>query len=150
MKKIIISTDGACKGNPGIGGWGAVISYENNFIKICGGENNTTNNKMELTAAIKALEYVSQLQQNDIIRVDFITDSNYLKDGITKWKYNWEKNGWKTASGASVKNKELWIRIIQLSSSININWIWQKSHIGHELNELADQLANEGIKKIME
>ena len=104
---------------------------------------------MELTAALKALEYIESLNITPTDSIDFITDSTYLKDGITKWRYNWEKNGWKTASGGEVKNKELWIKIIKSINNFSINWIWQKSHIGHKLNEMADKLANEGIKKIL-
>ena len=138
---IKIYTDGACSGNPGIGGWGVVI-LENNkdAILLNGGNNNTTNNRMELQAAIEALKYFKD--QQDIM---LVTDSKYVKDGIQSWIQNWKKNGWKTASKKPVKNKELWQELDSLVNSFNIEWEWVKGHSGHPGNERADQLANEAI-----
>ncbi len=141
LEKILnIYTDGACKGNPGIGGWGAILKYGNTEKEIKGFSKKTTNNIMELTAVIKALENLSR-SCNIIIT----TDSNYVKNGITDWINNWKKNGWKTAKKQPVKNKDLWVSLDKLVAKHNITWKWIKGHSGHPENERADQLANEAI-----
>ena len=139
---INIYTDGACSGNPGIGGWGVVILYNGEQIQLNGGEQNTTNNKMELTAAIKALEYF--VQREDLI---IHTDSKYVKDGIESWIINWKRNGWKTAAKKPVKNKEMWIALDDLMKKHNINWEWVKGHAGNKHNEKADYLARRYIEE---
>ena len=139
---ITIYTDGACSGNPGRGGWGAVI-IENNDIKVLnGGENNTTNNRMELTAAINALKYFKTFKN-----IKLITDSKYVKDGIQSWIQNWKKNGWKTSSKKPVKNKDLWIELDEMIEKHNITWEWVKGHTGNKYNEKADYLARQYIEK---
>ena len=140
---ITIYTDGACSGNPGIGGWGVVI-LENNKedIFLNGGNDNTTNNRMELTAAIEALKYFADSQT-----IRLITDSKYVKDGIQSWIQNWKKNGWKTAAKKPVKNKELWIELDQLISRHTISWEWVKGHDGNVHNEKADYLARRYIEE---
>jgi len=140
---ITIYTDGACSGNPGIGGWGAVI-LENNKedIFLNGGNDNTTNNQMELTAAIEALRYFEDRQT-----ITLITDSKYVKDGIQSWIQNWKKNGWKTAVKKPVKNKELWVELDQLISRHTISWEWVKGHAGNTHNEKADYLARRYIEE---
>ena len=140
MNRIEIFTDGACRGNPGKGGWGAFIRSNGKEESIYGGENDTTNNIMELTAAIKALEY---LPKNS--RVVLTTDSKYVVQGITEWIENWKSRGWKTAAKKPVLNKELWQRLDHLTSLHSIEWQWVKGHSGHRENEIADQLANTGI-----
>ena len=139
---INIYTDGACSGNPGIGGWGVVILNNGKEIQLNGGANNTTNNKMELTAAIKALEYFEQ--RKDLI---IYTDSKYVKDGIESWIINWKQNGWKTSTKKPVKNKEMWIALDDLIKKHNINWKWVKGHAGHKYNEKADYLARRFIEE---
>ena len=140
---ITIYTDGACSGNPGRGGWGAVI-IENNDIKVLnGGENNTTNNRMELTAAINALKYFKTFKN-----IKLITDSKYVKDGIQSWIQNWKKNGWKTSSKKPVKNKDLWIELDEMIEKHNITWEWVKGHTGNKYNEKADYLARRYIEGI--
>ena len=140
---ITIYTDGACSGNPGIGGWGVVI-LENNKkdIFLNGGNDNTTNNRMELSAAIEALKYFEDKQT-----ITLITDSKYVKDGIQSWIQNWKKNGWKTAAKKPVKNKELWIELDQLISRHTISWEWVKGHDGNVHNEKADYLARRYIEE---
>ena len=140
MSNIKIYTDGACRGNPGQGGWGVLIISESEEKKLYGGEQRTTNNRMELMAAIKALE-ASSIK----INIDLYTDSKYVMDGINSWVQNWKKNGWKTAAKKPVKNSELWIRLDELNLSHNVNWHWVKGHSGDEGNEKADELANLGI-----
>jgi len=135
-----IYTDGACKGNPGIGGWGAILKYRNTIKEIKGFSKETTNNIMELTAVIKALESL-----NRTCKIIITTDSNYVKDGITDWIKNWKSNGWKTAKKQPVKNKELWVTLDNLVSEHDITWKWIKGHSGHPENERADELANEAI-----
>ena len=134
---ITIYTDGACSGNPGIGGWGVVI-LENNKddIFLNGGNNYTTNNKMELTAAIEALKYFKDKQN-----ITIFTDSKYVKDGIQSWIQNWKKNGWKTANKQEVKNKELWTELDLLNNEFEINWNWVKAHSTDQLNNEVDLLA---------
>tara|TARA_Y100001935_G_scaffold86381_1_gene71696 strand:+ start:2174 stop:2614 length:441 start_codon:yes stop_codon:yes gene_type:complete len=138
--KVYIFTDGACRGNPGEGGWGAILQSDNHEKEINGYSENTTNNIMELTAVIKSLQALKKTC--DVI---LTTDSKYVKNGITTWIHNWKKNGWKTASKKSVKNKELWILLDEECRKHKITWEWIKGHSGHELNERADLLANLAI-----
>ncbi|MEX2962101.1 ribonuclease HI [Microbulbifer sp. TYP-18] len=143
MKQVTIFTDGACRGNPGPGGWGVLLKYEDTEREIYGGESYTTNNRMELLAAIEALDALKQR-----CRVDLHTDSQYLRQGITSWIHNWKKNGWKTASKKSVKNADLWQRLDQSVAGHDVHWHWVKGHSGHPGNERADQLANRGIEEL--
>jgi len=140
--KYIIYTDGACSGNPGPGGWAAIIlDEEKNQINISGKEKSTTNNRMELMASIMALKKVKRSSE-----IVVYTDSTYLKNGITLWIKNWKKNGWKNANKKSVKNKDLWILLNKISEKHSINWKWVKAHAGNTYNDLADKLATEAIK----
>jgi ribonuclease HI len=140
--KYIIYTDGACSGNPGPGGWAAIIlDEEKNQINISGKEKSTTNNRMELMASIMALKKVKRSSE-----IVVYTDSTYLKNGITLWIKNWKKNGWKNANKKSVKNKDLWILLNKISEKRSINWKWVKAHAGNTYNDLADKLATEAIK----
>ncbi len=139
--KVIIHTDGACSGNPGPGGWGVVLQYNSHLKKLKGGERETTNNRMELTATIKAL---NELKHS--CNVELYTDSKYVKDGLNKWLDNWKKNGWKTANKKPVKNADLWRELDKAVKRHNINWHWVKGHDGNEMNELADKLANEAME----
>jgi ribonuclease HI len=143
VKTVEAFTDGACSGNPGPGGWGALLRYDGNERELCGGEEETTNNRMELLAAIEAL---SALKQPCHVRLT--TDSTYVKDGITKWLENWKRNGWKTAAKKPVKNQDLWIRLDEQSSRHRIEWCWVKGHSGHPGNERADTLANRGLDRL--
>lgn len=140
MKKVEIFTDGACKGNPGPGGWGALLRYGQTEKSLYGGEPATTNNRMELTAAIEALRAL-----RDPCAVDLTTDSQYVRLGITQWLANWKRNGWKTAAKAPVKNDDLWRALDELAQKHQVSWHWIKGHSGHRENEIADQLANKGI-----
>ena len=140
---ISIFTDGACRGNPGPGGWGVLILLEGEEISLYGGENSTTNNQMEMMAAIKALEYFREKKS-----IELVTDSNYLKDGIEKWIHGWKKNGWKTSAKKPVKNQELWMKIDALNHFHEVQWKWVKGHSGHRENEIADLLANKGIDEL--
>ncbi len=146
MKKVNIYTDGSCSGNPGPGGWGAVLIYNNIEKELHGGETHTTNNRMEMLAAIKAIE---SLKEPCI--VDLYTDSSYLKNGVTLWIKNWQEKNWKTASKKAVKNVDLWQKLVSLTNSHKITWNWVKSHNGDKYNEMADALAvsarDEVIKK---
>ena len=142
---IKIYTDGACMGNPGPGGWAAVLLIENEKKELFGGEKLTTNNRMELTAAIKSLEYCDSQEgkQLSLKEIKIYTDSIYLKEGITSWINNWEKNNWKTADKKNVKNVDLWKKLKDLVKSKQIEWRWIKSHSGDTMNDLADKLAKE-------
>ena len=142
--KIVIYTDGACKGNPGPGGWGAYIIHGSDEIELFDGNPNTTNNQMEMQAAIEALKYLKEENQP----IDLYTDSNYLRQGITEWIFNWKKNNWRTASKKPVANKDLWIEISDLSSVMAVNWHWVKGHDGDPGNERADYLANRGVDNV--
>ena len=140
---IKIYTDGACIGNPGPGGWAAVILHENLKKEIFGGEKLTTNNRMELTAAIKALEYCNEQEreQPSLKKIKIYTDSIYLKEGITVWINSWEKNNWKTADKKNVKNVDLWKKLKELTRSNPLEWNWVKGHSEDPMNDLADKLA---------
>ena len=142
-KKVDIYTDGACSGNPGPGGWGVLIEIDNENIQLSGGNKETTNNRMELMAAIKALEEIDKDYE-----ITLYTDSNYVKDGITSWISNWKKNNWKTASKKDVKNKELWVRLDEAIKDKNISWVWVKGHAGNAGNEQADYLARSALEKL--
>ena len=144
MKDVIIYTDGACRGNPGPGGWGALIKFDIVQKEIFGGQNNTTNNQMELSAAIEGLSTLKEP-----CSVELFTDSRYVMDGITQWIQNWKKNNWKTSSKKEVKNKELWQKLDQLMSYHQVKWNWVKGHSGDPGNETADLLANKGIDSIL-
>ena len=143
MKAIEVFTDGACRGNPGPGGWGVLLIIDGKESSLFGGEKDTTNNKMELTAAIKALEVFKQES-----KLSLTTDSTYVKDGITKWLDNWKVKNWVTASKKPVKNKDLWIKLDQLNARHKVSWKWVKAHVGHRENEIADMLANKGIDEL--
>ena len=143
MKTVNIYTDGACRGNPGSGGWGVLIEYENITNEYFGGEIDTTNNKMELRAAIEGLKVLKEP-----CKVNLTTDSKYVMDGITEWIKNWKKNNWKNAAKKDVKNKDLWIELDHLVTKHEIKWNWVRGHSGHEKNEIADALANKGIESI--
>jgi ribonuclease HI len=137
---VEIYSDGACRGNPGPGGWGAILRFNGAEKELFGGEAATTNNKMELTAVIRALEALKGPS-----RVRVYTDSQYVQKGIKEWIHGWKRNGWKTAAREPVKNKELWIELDALRSKHDIEWHWVKGHAGHPENERADALANKGI-----
>ena len=143
MKTVNIYTDGACRGNPGVGGWGALIEYENHNKEIFGGEKLTTNNQMELMAAIQGLKALSEQYI-----VNLTTDSKYVMDGINSWIKNWKRNNWKNSQKQNVKNKDLWIQLDKLNEQHDVKWHWVKGHSGHPQNELADQLANKGIDSL--
>ncbi len=140
---IFIYTDGACKGNPGRGGWGALMIYNNTQKEFFGGEKETTNNRMEMTAAIKGLSQLTRPCQ-----VVLTTDSQYLRKGITEWIINWKKRDWKTAAKKPVKNVDLWKQLDELVSQHDVTWKWVKGHSGHPENEKADELANKGIDSL--
>lgn len=142
MKKITIYTDGACLGNPGPGGWGAVLIYNTHEKTIQGGENETTNNRMELMAAIQSLA-----QLNEACEVALYTDSKYVKQGMTEWLINWKKRNWKTASNKPVKNVDLWQALDKEVSRHRVSWYWVKGHAGDKYNEMADKLARDGVPK---
>ena len=138
-KTIEVYTDGACRGNPGPGGWGALLRYNGTEKEIWGGEADTTNNRMELTAAIRALEALNQPCD-----VDLYTDSTYVRDGITRWLANWKRRGWRTANKKPVKNQDLWQKLDAAAARHTVRWHWVEGHAGHEDNERADDLANRG------
>ena len=138
---VEIFTDGACSGNPGPGGWGAILRFGATEKELSGGEALTTNNRMELLAAISALEALKRR-----CTVVIHTDSQYLRDGVTKWLHGWKRNGWKTADKKQVKNQDLWMRLDALLKSHEIDWRWVKGHAGHPENERADELARMGLK----
>ena len=140
--QVVIYTDGACSGNPGPGGWGAVLIAKGREKEICGGEPATTNNRMELMAAIQALEVLTKP-----CKVELHTDSQYVRTGITEWLPGWKARGWRTAAKAPVKNDDLWKRLDQARLRHEVDWRWVKGHAGHELNERADALARKGLEE---
>ena len=143
MKQLEIFTDGACKGNPGPGGWGAVIRYGKHEKEISGGDPDTTNNRMELSATIQALKILIEPCE-----VKLHTDSRYVIDGITKWIHGWQRNGWKNASKQPVSNIDLWHDLIEATARHQVEWIWVKGHNGHPENERADRLASDAAEAI--
>lgn len=136
-------TDGACRGNPGPGGWGALLRFNDHEKRLCGGEKETTNNRMELMAVIQALESLKR-----DCKVKVTSDSQYVLKGINEWMDNWKKRGWKTAAKKPVKNVDLWQRLDEAQQSHEIEWVWVKGHNGHIENEIADELANQGIDQL--
>ena len=142
--KVTVFTDGACRGNPGPGGWGAILIAGRHEKEICGGEPSTTNNRMELMAAIQALEALTKP-----CKVELHTDSTYVMKGISEWIHNWKKRGWKTADKKPVKNEDLWRRLDQARLRHEVDWRWVKGHAGHEFNEHADALAGRGLKEAL-
>ncbi|UDL93058.1 MULTISPECIES: ribonuclease HI [Lichenihabitans] len=138
--KVTVWTDGACSGNPGPGGWGAILKFGDTEKELCGGDPATTNNRMELMAAIAALEALSRPCD-----IDVHTDSQYLRGGVTGWINGWKRNGWKTADRKPVKNVELWQRLDAATTPHTIAWHWVKGHAGHDMNERADELARRGM-----
>tara|TARA_R100001143_G_scaffold23493_1_gene24294 strand:+ start:500 stop:943 length:444 start_codon:yes stop_codon:yes gene_type:complete len=140
LKQVDIFTDGACRGNPGPGGWGAVLRYGDKEKELFGGEPHTTNNRMELMAAIQALEALK-----DPCEVNLTTDSQYVRKGITEWLVNWKKRNWQTAAKKPVVNKDLWQRLEAAAERHQVKWHWVRGHSGHSENERADRLANRGI-----
>jgi ribonuclease HI len=143
-ERVAIWTDGACSGNPGPGGWGAILVYGANSKELSGGDAATTNNRMELMAAIQALEALTRPCD-----IDLYTDSAYLKGGITSWLAGWKRNGWKTADRKPVKNVELWQRLEEAASPHHIQWHWVKGHANDEMNERADELARQGMRPFL-
>jgi len=141
--QVELFTDGACKGNPGRGGWGALLRYGDAEKELFGGEQDTTNNRMELMAVIRGLEVL-----NRSTAVTVTTDSKYVKNGITEWIHNWKRNGWKTAAKKPVKNEDLWRELDDMVAKHQVTWQWVKGHAGHEENERADALANRGIEEL--
>jgi ribonuclease HI len=144
MSRLIIHTDGACSGNPGPGGWGAILRDGDRITEMKGGEAATTNNRMELLAAISALEALP-----DGTAAELHTDSQYLRDGITRWMNNWKKNGWRTSDKKPVKNIDLWKRLETAAERHQVTWHWVRGHVGHDENERADELAREGMEPFL-
>lgn len=142
--RVKVFTDGACRGNPGPGGWGAILYYGDHEKELYGGEAETTNNRMELMAAIQALETLKR-----DCEVDLTTDSQYVRKGITEWMTNWKRNGWRTANKKPVKNADLWKRLDLATQEHKVTWHWVKGHSGHPENERADELANRGTDEVM-
>ncbi len=143
--KVHITTDGACKGNPGPGGWAAILEWNGTEKTLSGSELHTTNNRMEMTAALKALEALKRPAE-----VTLVTDSRYLMDGITQWIHGWKRNGWRNAQKHPVKNADLWQALDLAAARHRIRWEWVKGHNGHPMNERADALANEAIAALLE
>lgn len=143
MVKVQIFTDGACRGNPGLGGWAAILRNSDGREKeISGSEKNTTNNRMEMRAAIEALKALTQ-----DCEVDIMTDSEYLRKGITEWVHQWQARGWRTSQKKPVKNKDLWVALLEAEKRHSVRWHWVKGHSGHPENERADELANQAIDR---
>lgn len=143
MKRVELFTDGACRGNPGPGGWGVLLRFNDREKTLYGGERDTTNNRMELTAAIEGLKAL-----REPCSVVLTTDSEYVRKGITEWLPNWKARGWKTAARKPVKNADLWRRLEEQAARHRVEWHWVKGHSGHRENEIADQLANRGIDQL--
>jgi ribonuclease HI len=143
MPEVVIYTDGACSGNPGPGGWGVVLRWNGTEKELHGGDPQTTNNRMELIAAIQALEALNRPSQ-----VQLHTDSTYLLNGITKWIAAWQRNGWRTSARKPVKNEDLWRRLVEAMNGHEVSWLWVKGHAGEEGNERADALARLGIEEV--
>jgi len=148
MEKISIYTDGACKGNPGVGGFGALIIINDKEVELCGANAHTTNQRMELTAAIEAINYVAANGNSDI-NILLYSDSKYLIQGITQWIISWKKNGWKNSAKKAVVNQDLWQQLDILNNKFNISWQWVKGHANNTGNIKADQLANLGINNFL-
>jgi len=144
MEKIVIYTDGGCRGNPGVGGWGVWLRYGDHDKKLKGGEKDTTNNRMELTAAIKALEAI----KSSTIDIDLYTDSKYVMSGINEWIKGWKLRGWKTANKKPVKNVDLWQKLDEVNIKHNVHWHWVKGHSGDIGNDMADELANQAMDEM--
>jgi ribonuclease HI len=142
--QVVIHTDGACSGNPGPGGWGAVLHYADKEKELCGGDLQTTNNRMEMMAAIQALEALKKP-----CKVELHTDSTYVMKGISEWIHNWKRRGWLTADKKPVKNDDLWKRLDQARLRHEVDWRWVKGHAGHEFNERADALARQGMTETL-
>lgn len=147
MNEVIIYTDGGCSGNPGPGGWGVVVIFNGETRQLSGGEKNTTNNRMELTAAINALSIVKNTPDFKNHKITVNIDSQYVKNGITVWIKGWKLKGWKTADKKPVKNQDLWIQLDELNSALNVSWNWVKGHAGIEYNEICDQLCQKEIAR---
>jgi ribonuclease HI len=144
MKQVELFTDGACRGNPGPGGWGVLLNFGDASKELCGGHRDTTNNRMELIAAIEGLTAL-----NEGCEVTLYTDSTYVLKGITEWLVGWKAKGWKTAAKKPVKNSDLWQELDKVNSQHKVNWVWVKGHSGHPGNDKADELANKGIDDMM-
>ncbi len=142
-ERVMLYTDGACKGNPGPGGWGALLRYRGKEKELWGGENDTTNNRMELRAVIEGLAALTRPTA-----VTVVTDSQYVKNGMSQWIHNWKRNGWRTAARKPVKNADLWQQLDALVQQHDVSWEWVKGHSGHPENERADELANRGIEEL--
>ena len=149
LDEITIYTDGGCSGNPGPGGWGCVIIYDNKEINLSGGEKLTTHNKMELTAAISALNRIKTDNTLKTKKINLFSDSQYVKNGITSWILKWKNNGWLTANKKPVLNQDLWETLDSLNSSLNVSWNWVKGHAGIKYNEICDSLCQSEIKKFL-
>lgn len=145
MKNVVIYTDGACRGNPGPGGWAALLRYGDHEKKISGAEDHTTNNRMELLAAIKSLASL-----HEPCKIEIHTDSQYVQKGITTWLHDWKKRDWKKADNKPVKNADLWAELDKQTQRHQIKWHWVKGHSGHKENDLVDELANKAIDKLLE
>jgi ribonuclease HI len=141
---VEIYTDGACKGNPGAGGWGVLLQYDGRKRELYGGETHTTNNRMELTAVIRALEALKRR-----CKVRLHTDSQYVQQGISVWIHSWKKRGWRTADNKPVKNEDLWRRLDELATCHEVQWVWVRGHAGNDGNEQADALANRGVEAVL-
>nr|WP_090579640.1 ribonuclease HI [Nitrosomonas sp. Nm58] len=147
---VEIFTDGACKGNPGIGGWGVLLKYQGGAQELFGGEERTTNNRMELLAAIRALQALASLPVlGESCKIQLHTDSQYVQKGISEWIHGWKRKGWRTADRKPVKNEELWRELDQLAQQYQIEWFWVRGHAGHDGNERADELANRGVESVI-